>query len=198
MPRQGNWSKSVTHPRRIGSRITDNYDSVSGQNGHRVPRFGSRRCNRIEFFCELQTKVFHGPAVLFSSIQYDVVGKCRTPKFCQQLWISLLEIVLCCKDPRLLNCRIRVAHGHLIIGQGTVGIEPVLTEKRIREIFREELRHARVLGDDPFLNMPEATEFLNISESKLRRCIRDGEIIPHRLGGRVLFRRSSLEAAVSQ
>ena len=72
-----------------------------------------------------------------------------------------------------------------------------LSEERIRQIFREELTRSRNIGDDPLLDISGAREFLGgVSESSLRRKIKSGKITPHRFGSRVLFRRSSLEAAL--
>lgn len=72
-----------------------------------------------------------------------------------------------------------------------------LTEERVRQIFREEFSRSRNFGDDPLFDFSGAREFLgDISESSLRRQIKSGKIKPQRLGSRVLFRRSALEAAL--
>ena len=71
----------------------------------------------------------------------------------------------------------------------------------IRESLRDELqqfRHARPKSETKYLTRQETARRLRISLVTLTDWVNRGKICAHKIGGRVLFRDSDVEAALNQ
>ena len=71
----------------------------------------------------------------------------------------------------------------------------------IRESLRDELqqfRPARPKSETKYLTRQETAHRLRISLVTLTDCVNRGKICAHKIGGRVLFRDSDVEAALNQ
>ncbi len=79
-----------------------------------------------------------------------------------------------------------------------------LTVDQLRDIVRQEVTQAIRVGQavgtsqvagvqSPYLSVSEAAEYSHMAESTIRQAIRSGRLVAHKVGRRVLLKKSELQ-----